>query len=162
MPGGTREKAQASDEEICKRAAHPSSKLNQKICRVACACMCVPVRGRAAPTYTTTCGSNTHYKPDRPLLGLLSTHVALVRAAYGSNIRYPSTCQSLLRVARGSNIFFQIMVTFLSYISNASHSLSGVAERLQHTILPTRIHSRDANGLNVVATLMGSAGPITL
>ena len=34
------EKAQASDEEICKRAAHPSSKLNQKKCRVACACLC--------------------------------------------------------------------------------------------------------------------------
>ena len=32
------EKAQAS-EEICKRAAHPSSKLNQKKCRVACACL---------------------------------------------------------------------------------------------------------------------------
>ena len=30
-------------------------------------------------------------------------------------------------------IFFQIMVTFLSYISNACHSLSGVAEWLQHT-----------------------------
>ena len=29
--------------------------------------------------------------------------------------------------------FFQIMVTFLSYISNACHSSSGVAERLQHT-----------------------------
>ena len=27
----------------------------------------------------------------------------------------------------------QIMITFLSYISNACHSLSGVAERLQHT-----------------------------
>ena len=40
-----------------------------------------------------------------------------------------------LRVARGSNIFFQIMVTFLSYISNACHSLSGVAERLQHTLI---------------------------
>ena len=34
------EKAQAS-EEICKRAAHPSSKLNQKKCRGACACLCV-------------------------------------------------------------------------------------------------------------------------
>ena len=33
----------------------------------------------------------------------------------------------------GHNIFFQIMFTFLSYISNACHSLSGVAERLQHT-----------------------------
>ena len=29
---------------------------------------------------------------------------------------------------------FQIMVAFLSYISNACHSLSGVAERLQHTV----------------------------
>ena len=44
-----------------------------------------------------------------------------------------NACHSLLRVARGSNIFIQIMVTFLSYISNACHSLSGVAERLQHT-----------------------------
>ena len=31
---------------------------------------------------------------------------------------------------------FQIMVAFLSYISNACHSLSGVAERLQHTLIP--------------------------
>ena len=46
-----------------------------------------------------------------------------------------NACHSLLRVARGSNIFFQIMVTFLSYISNACHSLSGVAERLQHTCI---------------------------
>ena len=37
------EKAQAS-EEICKRAAHPSSKLNQKKCRVACACLQDPTR----------------------------------------------------------------------------------------------------------------------
>ena len=29
---------------------------------------------------------------------------------------------------------FQIMVAFLSYISNACYSLSGVAERLQHTV----------------------------
>ena len=42
-------------------------------------------------------------------------------------------------VARGSNIFFQIMVTFLSYISNACHSLSGVAERLQHTYIRTHM-----------------------
>ena len=36
------EKAQAS-EEICKRAAHPGSKLNQKNCRGgrACACVCL-------------------------------------------------------------------------------------------------------------------------
>ena len=33
-----------------------------------------------------------------------------------------------------SYILCQIMVTFLSYISNACHSLSGVAERLQHTL----------------------------
>ena len=39
----------------------------------------------------------------------------------------------LLRVGRDCNIFFQIMVTSLSYVSNACHSLSGVAERLQHT-----------------------------
>ena len=32
------------------------------------------------------------------------------------------------------HILCQIMVTFLSYISNACHSLSGVAERLQHTV----------------------------
>ena len=38
-------------------------------------------------------------------------------------------------VTRGFNILCQIMVTFLSYISNACHSLSGVAERLQHTSL---------------------------
>ena len=42
------EKAQASDEEICKRAAHPSSKLNQKNRNVvlhvrACACLCLHV-----------------------------------------------------------------------------------------------------------------------
>ena len=42
-------------------------------------------------------------------------------------------------VARGSNIFFQIMVTFLSHISNACHSLSGVAERLQYTMLPPQL-----------------------
>ena len=35
---------------------------------------------------------------------------------------------------RGVNILRQIMVTFLTYISNACHSLSGVAERLQHTV----------------------------
>ena len=40
---------------------------------------------------------------------------------------------SLCRVTRGFDILCQIMVTFLSYISNACHSLSGVAERLQHT-----------------------------
>ena len=34
---------------------------------------------------------------------------------------------------RGFNILCRIMVTFFSYISNACHSLSGVAERLQHT-----------------------------
>ena len=36
-------------------------------------------------------------------------------------------------IYKGTNVFFQIMVSFLSYISNACHSLSGVAERLQHT-----------------------------
>ena len=51
-----------------------------------------------------------------------------------------SACHSLLRMARGFNILFQIMVTFyliLSYISNACHSLPGVAERLQHTYVRT-------------------------
>ena len=37
-------------------------------------------------------------------------------------------------LTRGFNILCQIMVTFLSYISNVCHSLSGVAERLQHTV----------------------------
>ena len=34
-------------------------------------------------------------------------------------------------------LFFQIMVIFLSYISNACHCFSGVAVRLQHTWLHT-------------------------
>ncbi len=33
-------------------------------------------------------------------------------------------------------VFLQIMVTFLSYISNACHSFRGVAERLQHMWSP--------------------------
>ena len=55
------------------------------------------------------------------------TQAASNRTVYG-------TYYGTLHTLRGSNIFFQIMVTFLSYISNACHSLSGVAERLQHTL----------------------------
>ena len=40
---------------------------------------------------------------------------------------------SLCRVTSGFNILCQIMVTFLSYISNACHSLPGVAERLHRS-----------------------------
>ena len=42
-------------------------------------------------------------------------------------------------VQRSSDRFFpQSMITFLTYISNACHSLLGVAERLQHTYIHTR------------------------
>ena len=39
-------------------------------------------------------------------------------------------------------VLFQIMVAFLSYISNACHSLSRVAERLQHTHARMHAHAR--------------------
>ena len=61
--------------------------------------------------------------------------IASIYTSAGENSQYihSKACHSLLLVARDFNILFQIMVTFLSYISNACHSLSGVAERLQHT-----------------------------
>ena len=64
---------------------------------------------------------------------IIFMHIYHVHNSFSFHSLTSSACHSLLRVARGSNIFFQIMVTFLSYISNACHSLSGVAERLQHT-----------------------------
>ena len=45
----------------------------------------------------------------------------------------PSSTESFIRTyntLETHTFFFQIMVTFLSYISNACHSLSWVAERL--------------------------------
>ena len=50
------EKAQAS-EVICKRAAHPGSKLNQKKCRVgrACACVCLHVYWSHMPLCLHVC-----------------------------------------------------------------------------------------------------------
>ena len=106
----------------------------------------------AAPT----CGSNIHHKVihhkvyqclDRnmrchntiadiayclyPPLRLY-THIYHMYISFSFHSLISNACHFLLRAARGSNIFFQIMVT-LSYISNACHSLSGVAERLQHT-----------------------------
>ena len=79
-------------DEICKRAAHPGSKLNQKIVVVgrACACVCLQVAERLQHTYripaiTMLCSSKIH------------GHL------------------------------------FNEAISNARHSLSGVAMRLQYT-----------------------------
>ena len=57
---------------------------------------------------------------------------ALSKQSIAQSIATPVTLY-LLGVARGSNIFLQILVTILSYISNACHCLLGVAERLQHT-----------------------------
>ena len=70
----------------------------------------------------------------------LLTHVILFRAACGSNIRtaappthvcIPPQFYHFIKcnVVFG---FFQIIITFSSYISNACHSFSGVAERLLH------------------------------
>ena len=91
----------------------------------------------------------------------LYTHIYHVHISFSFHSLISSACHSLLRVARGSNIFIQIMVTFLSYISNACHSLSGVAERLQHTwarLMHHIIHSSSQHGhlLNLIAT------PVTL
>ena len=38
-------------------------------------------------------------------------------------------------------VFFQIMVIFLSFTSNACHSFSGVAVRLQHACLAPHVHA---------------------
>ena len=47
------------------------------------------------------------------------------------------------------------MVTFLSYISNACHSLSGVAERLQHTrIQHERRRGHQSTGWYVLSGIM--------
>ena len=47
-------------------------------------------------------------------------HVYVRYISFPSHSLVSNACHFLLRVARGSNIFFQIMVTFLiSYISNA-------------------------------------------
>ena len=70
-------------------------------------------------------------------LAFIHTFISIyhVHISFSYHSLISNACHSLLRVARGSNIFIQIMVTFLSYISNACHSLSGVAERLQHTFI---------------------------
>ena len=69
------EKAQAS-EEICKRAAHPSSKLNQKKCRVACACLCVSMPACMCGMwlqYTIRCSNGS--SPCTPLLRCLRSFI---------------------------------------------------------------------------------------
>ena len=64
---------------------------------------------------------------------------------------------------------FQIMVAFLSYISNACHSLSGVAQRLQHTCIPSplwynsRLLRRSTKStLGLTADAQMHAGKVTL
>ena len=60
-------------------------------------------------------------------------HVILVRVACGSNIHTYIILYKFNTLETHIYTFlFQIMVAFLSYISNACHSLSEVAERLQH------------------------------
>ena len=83
----------------------------------------------------------------------LHTHIYHVHISFSFHSLISNACHSLLRRARGSNIFIQIMVTFLSYISNACHSLSGVAERLQHT--HHRSHLRTVRSNNNVSNNNG-------
>ena len=52
------------------------------------------------------------------------------------------------------------MVTFLSRISNACHSLSGVAERLQHTIYFTLIDKSHPH--NIMSIILLTVKPITI
>ena len=112
------EKAQASDEEICKRAAHPSSKLNQKKCRVACAYLCESLLERLIRQSQAT-------QRFQGYQACIPTNAA----GKSQQVSYYSSIGMLEPRATPNQECIRTYVP----ISNACHSLLGVAERLQHT-----------------------------